>query len=415
MTGERDKPGRLRIRHVDPKALTPAPYNDEVRTMTVGARAKLRASLEVFGFVEPILVNTRTGWIVGGHRRTEVAIEMGLEVVPVVERDLDPEQEKALSILLNNREAQGDFDPAGLLATLATFEDTPLLELAGFDYDQYQALQLAQAAATKTGREGYTPPLPESPKTKVGQVWALGDEHILVVGDATDPDAYTAMPEKAEMCFTDPPYGIDYEKKIKSNPIRGSRIRASSVISGDSADSAEALLSGALPLVAEHTAGAIYCCSVIGVLPVVVSAWRAAGIHHSTTIAWVKHRINPTLGNYQPQWEAILYGWPEGQSHHWIGVTNASNVWHHQRPAASRLHPTMKPVLLIEHALRNSSHPGGLVLDPFAGSGSTMVAAENTGRSSFSVELDPRYADVILARYESLETGQPTLKTTGPK
>ena len=416
---------KLRIRHVDPRTLTPAPYNPNLMTET--ARAKLRRSLEEYGFVEPVVVNTRTGWIVGGHHRVEVAIEMGLSEVPIVERDLDPDRERALNVALNNPEVQGQLDPGLLLAALAGIEDTPLLELTGFDFDQYQALQITQAQATKAGREGYVGALPAEAKTRPGQRWALGERHTLVIGDATDPDSYDGINGRASMCFTDPPYNVG---------AVGRTDEQLTMLNDRWPDEASyaAWLAGAFARIRERTAGAVYSCYGMQHAPALYAAWDEARLHRATSIAWVKDRFVIGGGDYHGGWEAILYGWPDGEDHYWIGDRDQanvwdyttpkrgdrgrrgpSNVWRYQRPAASRLHPTMKPVLLVEHALRNSSRPGDLVLDPFAGSGSTMVAAENTGRHSYQIELDPRYADVIITRYDSLETGQPARKTGGPR
>jgi DNA modification methylase len=414
----------MKIRMVDPRTLQAAPYNPR-RPLTSAERTKLRTSLETFGFLEPLVVNSRTGWLVGGHQRASVAAEMGLSRIPVVDVDLDPDQEMAANSALNNRELQGDFDPQGLVDVLAHFDQTPLLEAAGFDYDQYQALRLA-TLADKSGREGATPPLRKTATSKVGQTWQLG-QHRLHVGDCTSTDAYKDQPAPAAMCFTDPPYNVGYVGKT-AEALTIDEDRQSDPDYSD-------FLYASLLLVGRNCTGAIYCCHAISKAATVHHAWDRAGLHYSNTIAWVKDRFVLGHGDYHHQWEAILYGWPKAADGHWWigerthanvwehpvakrgdqGRRGPSDVWRHQRPSASREHPTMKPVSLVEHAIRNSCPPGCLVLDPFAGSGSTLVAAENLGRPSYNVEVDPAYADVIIGRWESLDTGDKPKRIGGPK
>ncbi len=416
---------KLRISHVRPATLTPHPSNDAVRQITPAAKEALRRIITQFGFVTPLVVSEASGYLLGGHQRREIAIEDGIAEIPIVKiPDLTPEEEIAMSVALNNVEAQGRFNLEGLTDVLGPIENTSLLEATGFTFDQYQKIQLEVGdERTKAGREGAVQPLADKgakTRTKPGDHWLLGD-HDLIVGDATDVNAY---PDLADMTFTDPPYNVDVEGGTEDHLT---------MLNDNWEDAAQyaSWLKESLVNIHDSTYGAIYLCYAVTQAPAVMAAWDGAGLHQSTTIAWIKDRFVLGRSDYHWQWEAILYGWPEGRGpeRYWFGSRAEGNVWEHgtakrgdrgrkgpsnvwryKRPAASRLHPTMKPVSLVEHAIRNSSPPGGLVLDPFAGSGSTLIAAENIGRRAWLVELDPRYADVILARYESLETGKEVVK-----
>jgi len=415
---------KLRIRHVHPNDLQPAPYNP--RTWTDEELHRLKTGLLEFGIVQPSIINTRTGWLVGGHMRRQACLELVDEghtqfaSVPIVEQDLDPERERALNILLNNPNAQGSFG-ADLTDVLDDLADTPLLELTGFTFNEYQQLQAETADDLKAGREGTTPAPPKNPITQPGQTWRLG-RHLLHIGDATRPASYQHLPQPAAMCFTDPPYNVDYTGRTREElEIINDAWKTEAQYS--------AFIEDACTQIKTNTTGAIYMCYAISHAAAVHAAWENTQLHISTTIAWVKDRWVLSRSDYHNQWEGILYGWTEGQPHYFVDDRTQGNVleyarprrddtgpkprpkqsdvWRHNRPAASRLHPTMKPVALVEHAIRNSSHRNDWILDPFGGSGSTLIAAENIGRNAYLIELDPAYADVIIARYASISDTDP--------
>jgi DNA modification methylase len=206
---------------------------------------------------------------------------------------------------------------------------------------------------------------------------------------------------RADLCFTDSPYNVDYAGGVGAEKAgKGRRIMNDAL-----GDGFERFLYDACVSIIAHTAGAIYMCMSSSELHTLQKAFVAAGGHWSTFIIWAKDRFTLGRSDYQRQFEPILYGWPEGVKHHWCGARDQGDVWFIDRPSRNDLHPTMKPVGLVERAIRNSSPRGGLVLDPFGGSGTTLIAAERTGRKAALLELDPRYVDVIVQRWQA-ETGR---------
>ena len=212
----------------------------------------------------------------------------------------------------------------------------------------------------------------------------------------TDLDRLMAG-QKADLCFTDSPYNVDYAGGVGAEKAgKGRRILNDAL-----GDGFERFLYDACVSIIAHTAGAIYMCMSSSELHTLQKAFVAAGGHWSTFIIWAKDRFTLGRSDYQRQFEPILYGWPEGAKHHWCGARDQGDVWFIDRPSRNDLHPTMKPVGLVERAIRNSSPRGGLVLDPFGGSGTTLIAAERTGRAARLIELDPRYCDVIVQRWQN--------------
>jgi DNA modification methylase len=175
----------------------------------------------------------------------------------------------------------------------------------------------------------------------------------------------------------------------------------------------EPFLQAALTPMLAHCAGAIYIAMSSSELDTLQAAFRAAGGHWSTFVIWAKHTFTLGRSDYQRQYEPILYGWPEGAQRHWCGDRDQGDVWQIKKPARNDLHPTMKPVELVERAIRNSSRPGDRVLDPFGGSGTTLIAAEKSGRVARLMELDPRYVDVIVRRWQEWSGKQAVRESDG--
>ncbi len=195
----------------------------------------------------------------------------------------------------------------------------------------------------------------------------------------------------ADLVFTDPPYNVAYEGKTKD------KLRiANDALGAEFA----AFLEAACGAMLSVTKGALYICMSSSEIGTLKGAFEGAGGHWSTNVVWAKNAFTLGRSDYQRQYEPILYGWPSGTDHYWCGARDQGDVWQHDRPVKNDLHPTMKPVALVERAIRNSSKSRDLVLDPFAGSGTTLMAAEATGRTAALVELDPRYCDVIIRRWQ---------------
>ena len=243
------------------------------------------------------------------------------------------------------------------------------------------------AAEDDAGDDGEDiPEAPGDPVSRPGDLWLLGP-HRLLCGDATvitDLDRLMAG-RKADLCFTDSPYNVDYAGGVGAEKAgKGRRILNDAL-----GDGFERFLYDACTSIIAHTAGAIYMCMSSSELHTLQKAFVAAGGHWSTFIIWAKDRFTLGRSDYQRQFEPILYGWPEGAKHHWCGARDQGDVWFIDRPSRNDLHPTMKPVGLVERAIRNSSPRGGLVLDPFGGSGTTLIAAERTRRKARAAGARP--------------------------
>jgi DNA modification methylase len=208
----------------------------------------------------------------------------------------------------------------------------------------------------------------------------------------------------ADMCFTDSPYNVDYANSPKDK-LRG---KHRPILNDNLGSGFEAFLCDACVNVLSVTKGAVYWCMSSSELHTLQRAFAAAGGKWSTFIIWAKNTFTLGRADYQRQYEPILYGWKEGSDHYWCGARDQGDVWFFDKPVRNDLHPTMKPVALVERAIRNSSKSRDLVLDPFGGSGSTLIACEKTGRQARLIELDPRYCDVIVRRFQDY-AGKPAV------
>ena len=385
------------------------PYVRNARQHSEEQIARIAASIAEFGFVNPILTGA-DGVLVAGHGRLAAARKLGLPTVPVVVLDhLTPTQRRAL-VLADNRLAElATWDDALLRIELEALQDDGFdLDLTGFDADALAEL-LADEEPQIEGRteDDAIPEMPEEPVSRPGDVWRLGP-HRLVCGDATTAEAYARLfpdGERADMVFTDPPYNVNYANSAKDK-LRG---KHRPILNDALGEGFYDFLFDALALIMAHTRGAIYVAMSSSELDTLQAAFRAAGGHWSTFIIWAKNTFTLGRSDYQRQYEPILYGWPEGATRHWCGDRDQGDVWQIKKPQKNDLHPTMKPVDLVERAIRNSSRPGDVVLDPFGGSGTTLIAAEKAGRVARLIELDPKYADVIVRRWQDF-TGQTAIR-----
>ena len=375
------------------------PYARNARTHSDDQVAQIAASIAEFGFTNPILAGS-DGIIVAGHGRLAAAQKLGLEIVPVVVLDhLTPTQRRALVIADNRIAENAGWDEAMLRIELEALMGEGFdLDITGFDADALAEL----IAGDEPDNEGQTdedavPEIGETPISRPGDVWIMGP-HRLLCGDATVAESYDRLMQGdvADMVFTDPPYNVNYANSAKDK-MRG---KDRAILNDNLGDGFYDFLLTALTQMVAHCRGGIYVAMSSSELDVLQAAFRAAGGKWSTFIIWAKNTFTLGRADYQRQYEPILYGWPEGAQRQWCGDRDQGDVWQIKKPTRNDLHPTMKPVELVERAIRNSSRPGNVVLDPFGGSGTTLIAAEKSGRVARLIELDPKYVDVIVRRWE---------------
>ncbi|MFN3612337.1 site-specific DNA-methyltransferase [Tepidimonas sp.] len=388
------------------------PYIRNARTHSEAQIAQIAASIAEFGFTAPILAGS-DGVIVAGHGRLAAARKLGLASVPVVVLEhLTPTQRRALVIADNKIAENAGWDEELLRLELADLQEADFdLALTGFDADELLEIMAGEETTTEGNTdEDVDPEVPVTPVSKPGDVWIMG-KHRLLCGDSTDAASYTLLMagEKAAMTFTDPPYGVNYANSAKDK-MRGTN---RPILNDNLGEDFEPFLKAALRPMIAHCQGAIYIAMSSSELDTLQSAFRAAGGKWSTFIIWAKNTFTLGRSDYQRQYEPILYGWPEGATRHWCGDRDQGDVWHFNKPRVNDLHPTMKPVELVERAIRNSSRPGDLVLDPFGGSGTTLIAAEKSGRQARLIELDPKYVDTILRRWQDYAGAQAVREADG--
>jgi DNA modification methylase len=367
------------------------PYARNARTHSEAQIAQIAASIREFGWTNPVLVDGDNG-VIAGHGRLLAARKLGMSSVPVIELAGLSDAARRAYILADNRLAlNAGWDEAMLGAEAADLLNFGIdLEIAGFGASELE--RLVAAAGYQAGFPDEAPAPPERATTVRGDVWLLG-RHRLLCGDATDPSDLELVLNGglADMVFTDPPYNVSYEGKTsKRLTIDNDALGAEF---GEFLENACRALLGV-------SKGAAYICMGCSEIDVLKSAFERAGGHWSTFLIWTKNVFTLGRSDYQRQYEPILYGWAKGSRHYWCGARDQGDVWEIARPVKNDIHPTMKPVALVERAIRNSSKSRDTVLDPFAGSGTTLMAAEATGRTAALVEIDPRYCDVIVRRWQ---------------
>jgi DNA modification methylase len=424
---------------------------------------KVKGSIRKYGFVESAVHDGRTGKIIAGHGRKEALLEMEADGEEVPEGILvgpdgrwlmplqygwasrnDAEAETLL-VNLNRLVETGGWESKGLAEILEELRSTALedFELTGFESADVDAM-LAKFAEDEydegvgAGRDyddAPEPPAAEDAISKPGDVWLLG-RHRLVVGSATDPVAVRAAlgGAKAQMVFTDPPYGVSYEGQrgmtIINDDLKAKDLRKLLV------SSFRAMKDVLIP------GGVFYVCAPSGRLEttfrlaledvglelrqqlvwmkdsLVLSRSDYHGQHETMLYGWQLEGEAPMPPHFDPEHETMLYGWNEGAAHSFEGGRKQTTVWLYPKPRRSDLHPTMKPIALVRRAVVNSSKPGedrGRVLDMFGGSGSTLIACELSARAASLIELDPPYADVICRRFQEHTGEVPILESSGEK
>jgi DNA modification methylase len=384
------------------------PYARNARTHNDAQVAQIAASIAEFGFTNPILAGS-DGVIVAGHGRLAAAQKLGIPTVPVVVLDhLTPTQRRALVIADNRIAENAGWDEAMLQVELAALQDDNFdLSLTGFDADALADLLAGEETTTEGQTDEDAVPESSGPAvSRTGDIWICGD-HLVLCGDATDAGSYAALLGEtlADMIWQDPPYNVNYANTAKDRQ----RGKERAILNDNLGEGFYDFLLAALTPALAHCHGAVYIAMSSSELDTLQSAFRAAGGKWSTFIIWAKNTFTLGHADYQRQFEPILYGWPEGSKRHWCGDRDQGDVWQIKKPHKNDLHPTMKPVELVERAIRNSSRPGDVVLDTFGGSGTTLIAAERSGRRARLIELDPKYVDVIVRRWQE-RTGKRTVR-----
>jgi DNA modification methylase len=370
--------------------------------------AQIAASIKEFGFRNPILVDG-VG-IIAGHGRLLAAQKLGLDKVPTIDcSDMTESQKKAYIIADNKLALNAGWDNAMLTIEMQELEDEGFdLTLLGFDDKELNALLEPEVADGLTDEDA-TPELPKEPKTKLGDIYILGN-HRLMCGDSTSiNDAEKLMDGLlADLVFTDPPYNVDYSGRGANNlgTIKNDNMSADDFeqFCRDIFTTYSAIMK---PL------ACIYVChpDSASAPKIAFEKTFAEQFKKSSTIIWMKQSAGMGWQDYRAQHEPILYGWKEGKGSHFnAGDRTKTTIWKIGRDAqSSYVHPTQKPVCLPEEAIMNSSKGSDCVVDLFGGSGSTLIACEKTGRVNRSMELDPKYCDVIVKRWEDFTGKQAVL------
>ena len=378
------------------------PYAGNARTHSAEQVAQLAASMAAFGFTNPILVDTQSG-VIAGHARLLAARKLDWPEVPVIVLDHLSATEKRAYILADNRLAlSAGWDEEMLAAELAALaaEDFQL-DLLGFTESELAAL--AELTAEPMAEPDAVPEMAAEAISELGEVWILG-RHRVCCGDALARESFERLlgEETADMVFTDPPYNVDYAGASSAGADR--RIANDNLGEGFGSFLVEACRH-----MLAFSRGAVYICMSSSELHTLQKAFVDAGGHWSTFVIWAKNTFTLGRSDYQRQFEPMLYGWKQGGAHYWCGERNQGDVWFVDKPWSNDLHPTMKPVELIERAVVNSSRRGEIVLDAFGGSGSTLIACQKTGRQARVLEVEARYVDVMVRRWQEF-TGEQAVR-----
>ncbi|MFS0467590.1 site-specific DNA-methyltransferase [Corynebacterium striatum] len=353
---------------------------------------KLKRSLTEFGYVEPVIYNRTTGHVVGGHQRLKVLADLGHTDVDCVVVELDETREKALNVALNK--ISGDWDESKLALLIADLDAADFdAELTGFDDDEIAQLigSLDDDEVTDDAFD-LTAALEAASFVQRGDIWTIG-RHRLVCGDATDADDVAVLMDgkSANLVLTDPPYNVAFESSdgltIKNDAMK--------------ADSFYEFLLAALTNMAGvlDKGGSAYVFHADTEGLNFRRAFIDAGFKLSGCCIWVKNSLVLGRSPYQWQHEPVLYGWKQGAKHKWFADRKQTTIWNFAKPRKNSDHPTSKPLDLLAYPIRNSTQANAIILDTFAGSGSTLMAAEQTDRIAYLMELDEKYASVILRRY----------------
>lgn len=380
------------IEKIPMEKLIPADYNPRKDLKPGDAEyEKLRRSIKEFGYVEPIIWNKTTGNVVGGHQRLKVLLADGVKEIDCVVVEFDSEKEKALNIALNK--VSGEWDRDKLTALISDLQEEDFdVTITGFDLAEIDELfKDTLQDGVKDDDFDVDNELQKPAITKLGDLWLLG-KHRLVCGDSTISDTYDLLMDgnMANLVVTDPPYNVNYEGaagKIKNDNMDADKFYQFLL---DAFTLTERVMAKDASIYVFHadTEGLNFR-----------KAFSDAGFYLSGTCIWKKQSLVLGRSPYQWQHEPILFGWKKKGKHAWYSDRKQSTIWEFDKPRKNSDHPTMKPVPLVAYPILNSSLTGCIVLDPFGGSGSTLIACEQTDRICYTVELDEKFCDVIVKRY----------------
>lgn len=390
----------MNIQKISIEKLKPAEYNPRKDLKPEDEEyQKIKKSLVEFGYVAPVIVNADMT-VIGGHQRLKVLKELGYTEIECNVVDLDKDKEKALNIALNK--ITGEWDNTKLEELLAELKETSIdMDMTGFSFDEVDNM-LKDITGSKEDDFDVDQALNEieEPTSKPGDVWILG-RHRLMCGNSTQKEEVMRLMNKqeADMLLTDPPYNVDYVGKT-SEALK---------IENDNMNETEFynFLIDAFRNMFESVkyGGSIYVFHADTEGLNFRNAFKAVGFKLAQCLVWVKNTFVMGRQDYQWRHEPILYGWKEGAGHYFVDNRKQSTVLEFDKPSRNAEHPTMKPIDLLVYLIKNSSKENDIILDLFGGSGSTLIAAEQIQRTCYTMELDPKYCDVIIRRWENL-TGQ---------
>ena len=381
----------MEIKELPLKELKPAAYNPR-KKLKKGDKEyeKIKQSLLKFGYVDPIIVNEDLT-VIGGHQRLTVLKDLDYETAKCVIVDLPKEDEKALNIALNK--ITGQWDEALLADLLLDLQESDFnLDLTGFEPPEIDDI-LSNVHDKELSEDEFDveEELKKPTVSRRGDIWQLG-KHRVICGDSTKAETYKQLLDdrKANLVVTDPPYNVDVEETA-------GKILNDNMSDGDFYQFLLSMFTQVENHMEDDASIYVFHADTEGLN--FRKAFKEAGFYLSGCCIWKKNSLVLGRSPYQWQHEPCLYGWKKKGKHQWFSDRKQTTIWEYDRPKSSRDHPTMKPIQLMAYPIQNSSMRGTIVLDPFLGSGSTLIAADQTGRVCYGIELDEKFVDVIVKRY----------------
>lgn len=367
------------------------PYEKNTRKHNSNDVDKIALSIEKYGMNDPIGIWSDHNVIVEGHGRMMACLKLGYDTVPCIRLDHLTDAERREYAIMHNKSAElSEWDYEFLAAEL------PELNLEPFEIDW----GLPEVEELEAVEDDYDKEPPAVPKSQLGDIYQLG-RHRLMCGSSIDKDQVSALVDgaKVDMLLTDPPYGVDYEGKTDDKlKIENDKLKGEEFLHflADAFDAADSVMKEGAVFYIWHadSSGLVFrtACEMVG--------WQVR-----QCLIWVKNAMVMGRQDYQWKHEPCLYGWKEGAGHLWASDRKQTTVLNFERPSKSKIHPTMKPVPLFDYQMKNNTKGGDIVLDLFGGSGTTLIAAEQNGRTAYVMELSPNYCDAIIDRWETL-TGE---------